>query len=97
MGLAHDTAGWVGAVLVLVAYVLVSVRRLSATARSFQALNIAGGVFLGSTALYRGVFPVTVVNLVWIVVGVYALAATRKRRVPATDASPPGVARTPPS
>lgn len=72
-----DAAGWIGGVFVTVGYVLVSIGQLTAASRRFQVLNVAGGVLLTGTALYRGALPNTVINIVWIVFGVYALVSTR--------------------
>lgn len=85
-----DAAGWFGGVAVVVAYVLVSTKRISAETRTFQLLNIIGGVFLTGTALQRGALPNTVINLVWIIFGVYALTTARR-----TKAASPGQASQP--
>lgn len=79
-GVVLDGAGWLGGIAVAVAYVLVATRRLSPDARTFQLLNIVGGVLLTITTVYRQALPNTVINLVWIVFGVYALVTARRRR-----------------
>lgn len=79
-GVVLDGAGWLGGIAVAVAYVLVATRRLSPDARTFQLLNIVGGVLLTFTTVYRHALPNTVINLVWIVFGVYAMVTARRRR-----------------
>ncbi len=88
MVLVLDAAGWLGGVFVVVGYVLISTRRITADSPAFQVLNIAGGVLLTGTALYRGALPNTVINVVWIVFGVYALASTQARQEAADDSEP---------
>lgn len=92
MVLVLDAAGWIGGVFVTVGYVLVSIGQLTATSRRFQMLNVAGGVLLTGTALYRGALPNTIINIVWIVFGVYALVSTRSSREARDDADPDGAA-----
>ncbi|MGH3097939.1 MAG: CBU_0592 family membrane protein [Streptosporangiales bacterium] len=75
-----DGAGWLGGIAVAVAYVLVATKRISPDARTFQLLNIVGGILLTATTVYRHALPNTVINIVWIVFGVYALLAARQRR-----------------
>lgn len=75
-----DGAGWLGGVAVAVAYVLVATRRLSPDARMFQVLNIIGGVLLTATTLYRQAVPNTVINVVWIVFGIYGIVTARRRQ-----------------
>lgn len=93
-GVVLDGAGWLGGIAVAVAYVLVATRRLSPDARMFQLLNIVGGVLLTITTVYRQALPNTVINLVWIVFGVYALVTARRRRRRAAQPYPDDVAET---
>lgn len=68
-----DLIGWAGALAVLLAYALISAKRLKGDSRAFQLLNLAGGAFLLINTLYFGAFPSAFVNLVWIGIAVVAL------------------------
>ena len=72
-----EVIGWVGALLVLVAYGLVSTERVSSRSLSYQALNIGGALGLVINSAWNGAIPSAVVNLIWIGIGAYALAARR--------------------
>ena len=72
-----EVIGWVGALLVLAAYGLVSTERLSSRSLSYQALNIGGALGLVLNSGWNGAIPSAVVNLIWIGIGLYALAARR--------------------
>lgn len=84
--------GWVGGGAVVIAYVLLSVRRLTPDSTSFQMLNITGAALLGLASLQQGALPSAGMNLVWVVVGAHALATkgARRRRVVgwSTEADP---------
>jgi hypothetical protein len=69
--------GWIGALLVLVAYGLVSTERVSSRSFSYQAMNIGGAAGLVVNSAWNGAIPSAVVNLIWIGIGVYALTARR--------------------
>ena len=73
-------AGWAGAFLLLAAYTLVSLRRLSGDGVLFQALNLIGSLGLGAVSVAGRVWPNAVVNLVWICVGVVVLIRGRRAR-----------------
>jgi hypothetical protein len=75
-----DIAGWAGAGLLLLAYALVSFRRLPGDSVRFQLLNLAGGVLLAVNSGYHGAMPSVAVNAVWIVIGLGALLRARRRR-----------------
>jgi hypothetical protein len=69
-----EIVGWGGALAVLLAYALVSSERISARSRSYQLLNVGGAVGLVINSSWNGAIPSAVVNLIWIGIGVYALA-----------------------
>ena len=73
MSLFIDIIGWIGAVLVLLAYALVSTHRVRAQSAAYQWLNIGGALGLVVNSGWNGAIPSAVVNLAWIGIGVYAL------------------------
>jgi hypothetical protein len=75
-----DLAGWVGAALLLLAYALVSSRRLAGDSVRFQLLNLSGGVLLAANSAYHGALPSVAVNAVWIAIGLAALLRARRQR-----------------
>jgi len=76
-----DTIGWVGAVALLIAYALVSFKRLEGDSATFQFLNISGSVLLAANTIFYGSYPSTFVNLIWAGIAVFPIAA-RKRIAP---------------
>ncbi len=66
-------AGWVGAVLLLGAYLLVSTRRMAGDGIWFQSLNIAGSLGLGIAAVAGGVWSSAALNALWVTVGLWVL------------------------
>jgi hypothetical protein len=75
-----DAFGWVGAACVVIPYALVVTGRLAGTTTTYRAANIAGGVLLMLNTWYHAAYPSAAVNVVWIVIGVYAM--TRRRAIP---------------
>ena len=73
-----DTIGWVGAVALLIAYALVSFKRLEGDSATFQFLNISGSVLLAANTIFYGSYPSTFVNLIWAAIAVFAIAARRR-------------------
>lgn len=68
-----DVSGWLGVVVLLVAYGLVSARRIEGDAVLYQALNIVGAVLLIANSFYYRAYPSVGVNVIWVGIGVYAL------------------------
>ena len=68
-----DIAGWAGVVILLVAYGLVSTKRIEGNSVVYQFLNAIGAVMLIVNSFYYRAYPSVVVNIVWIGIAVYAL------------------------
>jgi hypothetical protein len=75
-----DAVGWAGAVLVLLAYALVSTNRVAAQSGIYQALNVGGAVGLVINSAWNNAIPSAVVNMVWIGIGLYALGRANRAR-----------------
>ncbi len=69
-----DAVGWAGAITLLVAYGLVSARRMEGDSPVYQLLNLVGGSFLVVNTFFYGAFPSTLVNLVWIAIAIGTMA-----------------------
>lgn len=68
-----EIIGWTGAILVLGAYILVSLGKLSGTSATFQWMNAVGaGLFVLNT-WWHGAIPSMVLNIIWSVIGFAAL------------------------
>ncbi|HEX5536263.1 MAG TPA: hypothetical protein VFX27_03640 [Sphingobium sp.] len=74
MEIAVEVAGWVGAVLILIAYLLVSSGRLEGGSVPYQVLNLFGSLgFILNTA-WHGAIPSTVLNIIWFAIAIFTLA-----------------------
>jgi uncharacterized membrane protein YedE/YeeE len=74
-----DTLGWVGAAALLVAYVLVSSKKLEGDATAYQFLNIIGSLLLAVNTVFYRAYPSSFVNMIWLGIAVFSIAS-RKRR-----------------
>lgn len=78
----YDVAGWLGAVLILLAYFLVSTKKLPPTSKNFQLLNLFGAIGIVINSLYYKAFPSAGLNIVWTLIAIYGLVkAFRKTDV----------------
>ena len=72
-----DAIGWVGAAALLVAYAMVSHKKLEGDSATYQLLNVSGSLLLAANTIFYGSYPSTFVNLIWAGIAVFAIA-TRK-------------------
>ncbi|MFI5845879.1 hypothetical protein ACIA8K_39870 [Catenuloplanes sp. NPDC051500] len=81
--------GWAGAGVLLLAYALVSAKRLAGDGWQFQLLNLAGGLALAINSAWSGAWPSAVLNIVWVAIGTVTIARiATTRRAAATPHSP---------
>jgi hypothetical protein len=72
--------GWSGAGMVLLAYFLVSTKRLEGDSVVFQFLNLVGSALIIVNSLHYGALPSVAVNGVWILIAAYSLYRSRRSR-----------------
>lgn len=70
-----DVLGWVGAVMILTAYALISYKKVEGDSLSYQMLNILASIFLTLNTAYYGAIPSTLVNIIWAVIAAWAIFA----------------------
>ena len=74
-----DIVGWTGAFLLLLAYGLVSWRRLEGNSIYYQFLNATGGMLLIVNSYYYKAFPSVAVNCVWISIAFFTIFRKNKK------------------
>lgn len=77
MSVLLTAAGWVGGLLMVLAYGLVTLRHLRSTGIVFQLLNTLGAVLLIGSAVDAGAFPNAVISIAWAAIGLYGMCRPR--------------------
>lgn len=78
--------GNVGVLMVLGAYVLISSNRIKSISPAYQALNLVGAIILVGYSLALAAWASVVLNSVWALIAVWALAMNSRRiRIPERD------------
>lgn len=84
MNLLVEVAGWSGASLILLAYLLLSAGRLSGQSIVYQGMNVVGAAGFIVNGWWHGALPSAVLNVVWLMIGTFALIRlSRKERAAA--------------
>lgn len=68
-----ETVGWAGAALLLSAYLLLTVGRISAQSVVYKWLNVLSAVGLIVNSGWNGAYPSTFINVVWMAISLYGL------------------------
>jgi len=83
--IAVEVAGWTGAGLILLAYVLVTVGRLTGQSLAFQWMNLFGAAGFIINGWWHGALPSTALNVVWMMIAAVALWRLWKRKGSSTS------------
>ncbi|MBN1453827.1 MAG: hypothetical protein JW963_22625 [Anaerolineales bacterium] len=73
MAIFVDVLGWVGTILYLVAYALVSVKKVEGDSFLYQGLNIVAGILLVINTFYWRAYPSLGLNAAWIGIALFTL------------------------
>ncbi len=68
-----DILGWIGSAEVIAAFALNSFQKIRSDSKTFQWLNLTGGVFLIIYTIHHGAYASAVINIVWVVIAVGAI------------------------
>jgi hypothetical protein len=72
-----ELTGWTGALLVLLAYGLLTLKRLTSVSAGYRWLNVVGSAGLVINSVWNGALPSAFLNVVWLVITLYSLAKAR--------------------
>ena len=87
MTLFVEIAGWTGAALILLAYALISAGRLTGQSVVYQAMNVVGAAGFAINGWWHGALPSASLNVIWLLIGVWALWRIRMRKGSSTSAT----------
>jgi len=85
--IAVEIAGWAGASLILSAYLLLSMGRLTGQSPIYQGMNVAGAAGFIVNGWWHGAIPSAALNVVWMLIGGVALWRIWARRRSSTSAT----------
>ena len=68
-----EVIGWVAAAMMLSAYVLLTMGRLSARSNVYHWLNVLSGAGFIINSGFNGAYPSASINVVWAVIGLYGI------------------------
>jgi hypothetical protein len=75
-----EIIGWAAALLILVAYGLLSAGKLSGQSPAYQVMNVLGASGFVVNSGYNGAIPSAVLNVIWVGIAMYALVRIRARK-----------------
>lgn len=78
MEIFAQVVGWMGAFLIVLAYFLISYKKVKSDSRVYQLMNLVGAVGVGINASYQKAWPSLAIQIVWGIIAIIALAKSLK-------------------
>jgi len=73
MEIFSQIVGWIGTFLVVLAYYLVSTKKIDASSHYYQVLNFFGAIGIGVNVFYQSAWPAFALQVVWGVIAIFSL------------------------
>ncbi|PIU03759.1 hypothetical protein COT44_01640 [Candidatus Shapirobacteria bacterium CG08_land_8_20_14_0_20_39_18] len=74
-----EIIGWLGTFAVLLAYFLVSFRKISSNSKEYQLLNLFGAIGIILNSAIHGALPSVGLNITWLLIAALALYKIAKK------------------
>jgi len=68
-----EVIGWIGMVLVLLAYFLITMKKTDRESKLYHSMNLIGAFFLGINSFINGAYPPGALDIAWMFVAIYGL------------------------
>jgi hypothetical protein len=75
-----EIVGWAGAALILFAYLLLSAGKLTGQSLVYQGMNVVGAAGFIVNGWWHGALPSATLNVLWLMIGLFASIRVLKRR-----------------
>jgi hypothetical protein len=84
--IAVEVVGWAGALLILLAYLLLSAGRLTGQSILYQGMNIVGAAGFVINGWWHRAIPSAALNVLWLLIGAIASWRIIRKRGSSTSA-----------
>lgn len=82
MRMVIEVIGWSAAVMMLTAYVLLNVGRVTPKSRLYQWLNVLSGAGFVINSGWNGAYPSAAINVVWMAIALFGLSQIAQLKAP---------------
>ena len=77
MEIFSQIIGWIGTALVVIAYLLVSTKKVDGGSKLYQVLNLLGAIAVGVNVFSQHAWPALVLLVIWGMIAIISLTKSR--------------------
>ncbi len=80
LNILMEVVGWIGAILILTAYGMLTAGKLDGRSPAYQVMNVVGAAGFIANSSWNGAWPSAILNVIWVGIGAVALIRMAVRR-----------------
>jgi len=69
----YTIIGWLGMILILLAYLLLSIKKINSSSFAYHLLNLFGGIGIVINTLYTKSWPAMTLNIIWAIIAIFSI------------------------
>lgn len=69
----YEIIGWFGALMILAAYFLVTIKKIEPTSKTYQFMNLLGAIGIVVNSLVHNAIPSASLNIIWALIAIYGI------------------------
>ena len=73
-----EIIGWIGMIIVLLAYFLITWKKIDRESKVYHSMNLFGAFLLGINSFINKAYPPTGLDIAWMLIAIYGLAKGAK-------------------
>ena len=73
MEIITQSAGWIGTILIVLAYFLISRQYLTGKSKIYQFMNLFGAIGVGINVFHQEAWPALALQVTWAVIAIVSL------------------------
>jgi len=78
MEIASQIIDWIGTFLIVLAYFLVSTKKVDGQSKSYQTLNLLGAIAVGVNVLHQHAWPALALQIIWGIIAIVSLLKVKR-------------------
>jgi len=79
MELLINGIGWVGTFLVVLAYYLVSTKKVEGNGYTYQVMNLFGALCVGTNVFYMHAWPSVALQVIWGLISLVTIVSIKRK------------------
>lgn len=79
MEILSQTIGWIGTALIVIAYFLVSSKKVEGNSKIYQTINLLGAICVGVNVFSQHAWPALALQIIWGIIAIFSLIKNRKK------------------